>query len=193
MSFTIKLLRLPSHTLLSVLSLGFALFVAYMCAPANAQQAEGRTVYEYKRTAHKVSGWEHGLVKRSPNLGKYYWTPLTEYSQNKGSRRTGKGVQQASPSAQPAQTARHYVKPRFAPLPKNDRAEFSADEIQTRSGVSAKVRFDKARDQLASRRVTDSANDCSAVLTYGDKEKGEGYSYKRQDLSVSGRLYNQKK
>lgn len=190
MSFTNKLLRLCPY---SLMSFGLSLFLTCLCAPANAQQAESTTVYESKRTAHKVSGWEHGLVKRSPNLGKYYWTPLTEYSQNKGSRRTGKGVRQASPSGQPAQTARHYVKPRFAPLPKNDRAEFSCDEIQTRSGVSAKVSFDKARSQLASRRVTDSTNDCSAVLTYGDKEKGEGYCYKRQDLSVSGRLYNQKK
>lgn len=169
----------------------FAAVVSLACVPANAQQSEDATVNQAKRTAHKVSGWEHGLVKKTPNLSKYYWTPLTEYSQNKGSRRTGKGVQsQSKPSTQ---LTRHYVKPRFAPLPKNDRAEFSASEIQARSNVSARVRFDKAKNQLASRRFVDTANDCSGVLTYGDKDKSEGYSYKRQNLSVTGRLYGQKR
>lgn len=161
------------------------------CLPASAQQSESASVFQAKRTAHKVSGWEHGLIKKSPNLSNYYWTPLTEYSQNKGSRRTGKGVRSAAPEKQ---LTRHYVKPRFAPLPKNDRAEHSASQmVETRCDASAKVRLEKAKNQLASRRPTDSANDCSGVLTYGDKEKGDGYSYKRQDLSVTGRLYGQKK
>jgi len=205
MPLTIKLPQLASHSIglqneiskapchisgpanwLFALALLFA-----VCAPVNAQQAETKTVYESKRTAHKVGGWEHGLIKRTPNLGKYYWTPMTEYTQNKGSRRTGKGVQTGSPTKQ---LTRHYVKPKFVPLPKNDRAQYSASQMtETRSAVSAKVRFDKAKDQLASRHTSDSASDCSGVLTYGDKEKGDGYSYKRQDLSVTGRLYGQKK
>ncbi len=190
MATTNKLSSAPPASMQLVFCAAFSALISLSCLPARAQQAE-TTVFQSKRTAHKVSGWEHGLIKKSPNLSNYYWTPLTEYSQKKGSRRTGKGVNSAAPERQ---LTRHYVKPRFAPLPKNDRAEFAAGEtVETRSDVSAELSFDKAKKQLASRRAADSANECSGVLTYGDKEKGDGYSYKQQALSVTGRLYGQKK
>ncbi|HNB21129.1 MAG TPA: hypothetical protein PKZ32_01845 [Candidatus Melainabacteria bacterium] len=181
-----KLTLSPRFLVGYVLALTLMLLALTGC-PANAQQAEPAAIFEGKRTAHKVRGWEHGLIKKTPNLSNYYWTPLTQYTQGKGARRTGKGVRAAERSKQ---LTRHYVKPRFAPLPGNGR---SADTNETSREVSAKLRFDKAKNQLASGRPSDSATDCAAVLTYGDREKGEGYSYKRQNLAVTGRLYGQKK
>jgi len=172
---------------------GFAVAVffaaALACPPTGAQEASERKVFQTSRKAHRIEGWEQGLVKKSPNLGNYYWTPITEYTQNKGSRQTGKG---ARPSSSSAPTVRRYVKPHFAPLPVNDRAEFSASEMESRSDLKGKVRFPKAKDQLASGDQTN--EEVSGVLTYGDGDgKGYGYSESSKKLSVSGKLYGQKK
>lgn len=159
------------------------------CAQAEAQESSKETVFQTSRKAHRVTGWEQGLIKKTPNLSKYYWTPLTEYSQGKGSRKTGRGAHQTSG---PVQTARRYVKPKFAPLPVNDRIQFSANEIEHRTEASGKVRFEKSKNQLASGKSVEAVQDCSAVLTYGDDKSG-GYGAKSEKLSVSGKLFNRKK
>jgi hypothetical protein len=155
--------------------LGDMLFV-----PVSAQQAENFT-YQSTRVSHKVTGWQHGLVKRSPNLGQYYWSPITRYTETKGSRHTGKGARVGGAANN---SGNHYVKPRFAPLPENHRAQFSAIEMARSGEVTGKVRS-KVNSKSSELRNNTASENCSAVLSYGDSKEAQ-YS---QNLSVSGRLY----
>ncbi len=155
--------------------LGDMLFV-----PASAQQAENFN-YQATRKSHKVTGWQQGLVNRSPNLGQYYWSPITRYTETKGSRNTGKGARIGSAANNSGQ---HYVKPRFVPLPENHRAQFTAVEMERNSQVIGKVRF-KANSKSSEIGNNSASGKCSAVLSYGDSKETE-YS---QNLSVSGKLY----
>lgn len=157
-------------------SFGDMLFV-----PAFAQQAESFT-YKSTRTAHKVTGWQSGLVNRSPNLGQYYWSPVTRYTETRGSRHTGKGAKVGGAGNN---SKSHYVKPRFAPLPENHRAQFSAVEMERNTQIVGKVRFKNANPKFSEPGRNSASENCSAVLSYGDSKEPEY----RQNLSVSGKLY----
>jgi hypothetical protein len=181
--------KTQSNRKIFALAASLAASLVLFCSQAQAQDAQSITFHS-KRTAHKVSGWEKGLVKRSPNLGKFYWTPMTNYTQTSGSRRTSKGAKQCGPTQTAARPAKRYVLSKFAPLPKNDRAQFSAEQLNAQTEVSLK--FKSSKNQLASSRPSMASEDVSGVLTYGDK-KDYGYSETQKKLSVSGRIYTRKK
>ena len=115
---------------------------------------------------------------------------MTQYTQNSGSSRTSKGAKQSCPSETAARPAKRYILSKFAPLPKNNRAQFSAEQINAQSEVSLK--FKSSKNQLASSKPSVSSEDVSGVLTYGD-QKDYGYSEKQKKLSVSGKIYTRKK
>jgi len=173
------------------LAASLAASYALFCLPAVAQDAQSIT-FQSSRTAHKISGWEKGLVKRSPNLGKFYWTPITKYTQTTGSRRTSKGAKQVAPAEIATRRTKRYVLSKFAPLPKNDRAEFSASELENSTDVRGSVRFQKGKKQLASGDQVAGTEEVSSVLTYDD---GNDYACaeKGKKLSVSGKLYSRLK
>lgn len=175
---------------------GFVLALGLSSAPAFAQQKSEIVRFKSERTVHRVTGWEKGLVKRAPNLSKYYWTPMNQYQQKMGSLRTSKGAK-AAPAGPVQQTARHYVKPNFAPMPKNDRIQFAAAETEARTQVDANLRNLRTNAQLASSGRDQLIENCSGVLTY-EKDKN-GYMSdlhpisKTQSLSVKGQLYGKSK
>ncbi len=180
--------------ILSILA-GFGLML--FAAPAQAQEAEDVVTYQTKRTAYRVAGWEQGLVRTSPNLGQFYWDPQTRYMQQNGSRRTGKGVN--LPTAPTSIYRSHSsMKCKSAPLPENHRAQFSAEQMAARTAVSANVRFNHAKGQLASAGRGSSSQDCVGVLSYGNNGDGAygqvaGGGSRSQKLSVKAQIYGKGK
>lgn len=173
---------------------GFGLLL--IAAPAFAQQAEDVVVTHSQRTAYRVAGWETGLVRTSPNLGQFYWDPQTRYTQMTSSHRTGKGTNNAAPL--PIYRSHSSMKCKSAPLPENHRAQFSAEEMASRStGVSAKVRFNQAQGQLAS-AVRGSSQHCFGVLSYGNSAESAygqaiGGSSRTTKTSVKAQIYGKGK
>lgn len=179
--------------LLSVLA-GFCLLL--IAAPARAQQVEDVVTTHSQRTAYRVAGWEQGLVRTSPNLGQFYWDPQTRYTQLTSSKRTGKGTNNAAPL--PIYRSHSSMRCKSAPLPENHRAQYSAEEMAARSAVSAKVRFNHAKGQLASAGRDTTSQDCVGVLSYGnngDSAYGQaaGGSSRSQRLLVKAQLYGKGK
>jgi len=179
--------------ILSTIS-GLGLFI--LCAPAQAQQAEDVVVTHSQRTAYRVAGWESGLVKTSPNLGQFYWDPQTRYTQLTSSRRTGKGTNNSAPL--PIYRSHSSMRCKSAPLPENHRAQYSAEEIASRSAaVSAKLRFNHAQGQLAS-ASRGSSQDCFGVLSYGNNTESTygqaaGGSSRVTKTSVKAQFYGKGK
>lgn len=164
-------------------------------APAHAQEAGDIVTYQTKRTAYRVAGWEKGLVKSSPNLGQFYWDPMTRYLQKSGSRRTGKGANINVPSGQHVS---HYVRPKAAAMPINPNAGYAAaSEASSRACVSANLRYQHAQGKLAT-ASRGSSDDCYGVLSYGnngDSAYGQsaGGGSRSQKLSVKAQLYGRGK
>lgn len=166
-------------------------------APVYAQEAEDVVTYHSKRTAYRVAGWEQGLVRTSPNLGQFYWDPQTRYMQMNGSRHTGKGVN--IPSGPTSIYRSHSsMRCKTAPLPENHRAQFSAEQMAARTAVSANVRFNHAKGQLASTGPGASDQDCFGVLSYGNNgdsayDQAAGGGSRSQKLSVKAQIYGKGK
>lgn len=194
-----KGLNMSVHDLKRKLCFAFLTFIAgsgltLIAAPAHAQQADDVVVTQSKRTAYRVAGWEHNLVRTNPNLSQFYWDPQTRYTQMTSSRRTGKGAQ---PVGLPIHRTNSSMKCKTAPLPENHRAQFSAEEMATRTAVSANVRFKNTKGQLAS-AARGSTDDCFGVLSYGnngDSAYGQtaGGSSRSQKLSVKAQIYGKGK
>jgi hypothetical protein len=171
---------------------GFGLLLT--AAPAFAQETEDVVTYHSQRTAYRVAGWEQGLVRTSPNLGQFYWDPQTRYMQKNGSRRTGKGVN--IPSA-PTSIYRSHSSMRCKTAPLH-RAQFSAEQMAARTAVSANVRFNHAKGQLASTGRGSSDQDCFGVLSYGNNgdsayDQAAGGGSRSQKLSVKAQIYGKGK
>ncbi len=180
--------------ILSILT-GFGL--GLFAIPAQAQQADDVVTYRTTRSSYRVGGWEQGLVRTSPNLSQFYWDPQTRYTQMTGSNRTGKGA--AVPTAPTSIYRSHSsMRCKSAPLPENHRAAMSAEEMASRTAVSANVRFKHAKGQLASAGHGSQSDDCFGVLSYGnngDSSYGQaaGGSSKSQKLSVKAQIYGKGK
>jgi len=55
----------------------------------NAQASHGNNATQTTVKTYRVSGWQNPLVESSPNLGNYYWEPMTKRVINT-TRHTGK-------------------------------------------------------------------------------------------------------
>lgn len=77
---------------LSVIIAGILLAI-----PASPAFAESKAPPAVRTTigAVRVKGWESDLVHSDPNLGNWYWSPITNYIQGGPTQRTGKGAQAA--------------------------------------------------------------------------------------------------
>ena len=64
-------------------------------------------------TTYRVAGWQHELTSVTPNLGNYYWEPMTKRVCNT-TRTTSKGATAAPPIIT---RGPQYIKPNFVPLP----------------------------------------------------------------------------
>jgi hypothetical protein len=64
-------------------------------------------------STYRVSGWQNELTTITPNLGNYYWEPMTKRMVNT-TRTTSRGATAAPPIVTKGP---QYVKPNFAPLP----------------------------------------------------------------------------
>lgn len=64
-------------------------------------------------TTYRVSGWQNELTSVTPNLGNYYWEPMTKRIVN-----TTKTTSRGATAAPPIITkGPQYIKPNFAPMP----------------------------------------------------------------------------
>ena len=82
---------------------------------ANAQGLEGRTI-RYTTGPIITRGWEAELVKGTPNLGRYYWNPITSMGQ----------AYKKIPSTVALKPGSIYVKPVQVPLPLAHRTPIEA-------------------------------------------------------------------
>lgn len=64
-------------------------------------------------TSYRVAGWQHELTSVTPNLGNYYWEPMTKRICNT-TRTTSKGATAAPPIVSKGP---QYIRPNFVPLP----------------------------------------------------------------------------
>jgi len=64
-------------------------------------------------TTYRVAGWQNQLTSVTPNLGNYYWEPMTKRIINT-TRTTSKGATAAPPIIT---RGPQYVKPNYVPMP----------------------------------------------------------------------------
>ncbi|HEY9868949.1 MAG TPA: hypothetical protein V6D08_07265 [Candidatus Obscuribacterales bacterium] len=114
-------------------------FVVAACVPAVAEELKPGRGIRYTAGATTSSGWERSLVEGTPNLARFYWAPITSYSQ--------KYIKAPLPPNERLETARKlqqaplrapgtiYVKPIHTPLPVVARAP-----VHTATEVSAYVK-----------------------------------------------------
>jgi hypothetical protein len=107
--------------------------------PTGAEQLKPGRSIRYTAGATTSSGWERSLVEATPNLGRFYWAPITSYSQkyikaplppNERLERARK--MQPAPLRAPGTI---YVKPIHALLPAVERTP-----VTSTSAVSAYVK-----------------------------------------------------
>ncbi|HEY9784862.1 MAG TPA: hypothetical protein V6D17_05625 [Candidatus Obscuribacterales bacterium] len=169
--------------------LALSLFASILVGCQLKAQAQVQTTEEVtygKRTAYSVSGWERDLVKADPNLGNFYWNPITKYTQSKGSRRTSRQTVHVSPQ----EFRSRYMKPIHTQLPT---ASKGASGTLASSSVSANLKYKRQQGESALQGSGSSEN-VSAVLSYGNSYnyssgQGDGYSSRSQKLSVKGEIY----
>lgn len=77
------------------------------------------TVTHSTVTTYRVSGWQNQLTSVTPNLGNYYWEPMTKRIINT-TRTTSKGATAAPPIVT---RGPQYVKPNHVNLPVVDRPQ----------------------------------------------------------------------
>lgn len=109
----------------ALLRIALIVAVTLLMASKDEAQAEqllpGRSI-RYTSGSATSSGWEQGLVEGTPNLGHFYWSPITSYSQNyvKVPLPANKNLEKAG--NQPVQlrpSGSIYAKPIHVPLPAN--------------------------------------------------------------------------
>ncbi len=105
----------------TALCLAVALLMAMQDTALAEQLRPGRSI-RYTSGSATSSGWEQGLVEGTPNLGHFYWSPITSYSQNyiKIPLPVNKNLEKASNhpgQLRPAGSI--YAKPIHVPLPSN--------------------------------------------------------------------------
>lgn len=72
-----------------------------------------KTTVQSTVTTYRVAGWQNGLTSVTPNLGNYYWEPMTKRVINT-TRTTSKGATAAPPIITKGP---QYVKPNYLPMP----------------------------------------------------------------------------
>jgi hypothetical protein len=104
-------------------------------AEALAQQLQPGRTMRYTSGSTTTSNWERSLVKGTPNLGHFYWSPITSYSQNYVKVPLPANDKLANAQAPaPRQPGSIYVKPTHVPLPMAQR-----EPRRTVARVSAKL------------------------------------------------------
>lgn len=98
---------------------------------------------------YRVVGWQNELTAANPNLGNYYWEPLTKRIINT-TRTTSKGAT-AAPAIVPGNSA-HYQKPIHAALPVNSNVQ-----LQTNANLTSP----RSEDAVLGARMS-----MQPVLTY---------------------------
>ncbi len=108
-------MRFARQLFASLLTVASCLVVAAL--PSHAQGI--RYEVSEQTSVHRVSGWEHTLTDRDPNLRNWHWEPITTSNHNVNVR---KFVDPSDPNAGNAAPVMkyeqsHYVKPIHVPMP----------------------------------------------------------------------------
>src|SRR5262249_7610097 len=88
------------------------------------------------------SGWEQGLVEGTPNLGHFYWSPITGYSQSYVKAPLPVNENLKAASRQPLQlrpAGSIYVKPIHVPLPANNTPKRASVQSATQLRVAGSI------------------------------------------------------
>lgn len=95
--------------------------LALIIGTSTVAQAQNRKVHTVRESAGRieVTGWEHDLIRRDPNLGHWHWTPMyANLDRTRSWTDADKaGVAKRVASAPTIIPKPHYVKPIHIPLP----------------------------------------------------------------------------
>ena len=127
---------------------------------------------------YRVSGWQNQLTSANPNLGNYYWEPLTRRIINTTGT-TSRGATAAPPIL--ANRTSRYVKPMHVALPINNAALLQTNAVELPCSSSGPSQCAKTHTTLTTLTYRNSKSwsdmgqpDLTTVSSYSAKESVYG-------------------